>query len=134
MLNNLFSTSASTSSEESTLTMEGFQKMIDEFFPILLYGTAEFVKQGELYHCKETDLSPEYIVCHPSDLEQIKKLLPNRRLVHIKDEPQEKALERIKRLLTQRVPDLWDSAPLQSLSTPEANPPAEHLSTPPTSG
>lgn len=74
--------------------------MIDEFFPILLYGTAEFVKPGELYHCKETDLSPEYIVCHPSDLEQIKKLLSNRRLVHIKDEPQEKALERIKRLLT----------------------------------
>ena len=133
MLNNIFSTNTSTSSE-STLTMEGFQKMIDEFFPILLYGTAEFVKHGELYHCKETDLSPEYIVCHPSDFEQIKKLLPNRRLVHIKDEPQEKALERIKRLLTKRVPDLLDSAPLQSLSTPEADTPAEHLSTPPTSG
>ena len=133
MLNNSLSTSASTSSE-STLTMESFQKMIDELFQILLYGTAEFVKPGELYHCKETDLSPEYIVCHPSDLEQIKKLLPNRRLVHIKDEPQEKALERIKRLLTKRVPDLLDSAPLQSLSTPEADTPAEHLSTPPTSG
>ena len=133
MLNNPFSTSTSTPSE-NTLTMESFQKMIDEFFPILLYGTAEFVKQGELYHCKETDLSPEYIVCHPSDLEQIKKLLPNRHLVHIKDEPKEKALERIKRLLTQRAPDLWDSAPLPSLSTPEADTPAGHLSTPPTSG
>ena len=105
MLNNPFSTSTSTPSE-NTLTMESFQKMIDEFFPILLYGTAEFVKPGELYHCKETDLSPEYIVCHPSDLEQIKKLLPNRRLVHIKDEPQEKVIERMKRLLTQRAPDL----------------------------
>lgn len=104
MLNNIFSTNTSTSSE-STLTIESFQKMIDELFQILLYGTAEFVKPGELYHCKETDLSPEYIVCHPSDLEQIKKLLPNRRLVHIKDEPQEKALERIKRLLTQRAAD-----------------------------
>ena len=133
MLNNSLSTSASTSSE-STLTMESFQKMIDEFFPILLYGTAEFVTPGELYHCKETDLSPEYIVCHPSDLEQIKKLLPNRRLVHIKDEPQEKVIERMKRLLTQRTPDLWDSAPLQSSSTPEADTPAGHLPTPPTSG
>jgi hypothetical protein len=36
----------------------------------------------------------------------LKKLLPNRRLVHIKDEPQEKVIERMKRLLTQRAPDL----------------------------
>jgi len=36
--------------------------------------------------------------------------------------------------LTKRAPDLWDSAPLQSLSTPEADTPAGHLSTPPTSG
>lgn len=35
---------------------------------------------------------------------------------------------------TQRAPDLWDSAPLESESTPEADTPAEHLSTPPTSG
>lgn len=104
MLNSLFSTSANASSE-STLTMEDFHKMLDKVFPILLYGTAEFVKPGELYHYKETDLSPEYIVCHPSDLEQIKKLLPNRRLVHIKDEPQEKVIERMKRLLTQHALD-----------------------------
>jgi hypothetical protein len=133
MLNNLFSTSASPSSQ-STLTMEDFQKMIDKVFPILLYGTAEFVTPGEFYHCKETDISPEYIVCHPDDLARIKELLPNRRLVHIKDEPQDMVLERIKRLLTKRAPDLWDSAPLQSLSTPEADTPAGHLSTPPTCG
>ena len=133
MLNNMFSISTSTSSE-STLTMESFQKIIDEFFPILLYGIAEFVKPGELYHCKETDLSPEYIICHPSDLKRIKELLPNRRLVHIKDESQDKKLERIKRLLTRRVPDLWDSAPLESESTLKADTPAKHLSTPPTSG
>lgn len=105
--------------------------MLDKVFPILLYGTAEFVNPGELYYCKETDLSPEYIVCHPSDLERIKEILPNRRLVHIKDEPQEKVIERIKRLLTKRAPDLWDSAPLESESTLEADTPAEHLSTPP---
>lgn len=35
---------------------------------------------------------------------------------------------------TKRAPDLWDSAPLQSLSTPEADTPAGNLSTPPTSG
>lgn len=133
MLNNLFSTSTGTSSE-TTLTMKDYQEMFDKVFPILLYGTAEFVKPGELYHCKETDLSPEYIVCHPSDLERIKELLPNRRLVHIKDEPQEKVIGRMKRLLTQRVPDLWDSAPLESESTLKADTPVEYLSTPPTSG
>ena len=36
--------------------------------------------------------------------------------------------------LTQRTPDLWDSAPSQALSTPEADTPAEVESTPPTSG
>ena len=35
---------------------------------------------------------------------------------------------------TKRAPDLWESAPLQALSTPEADTPAEVLSTPPTSG
>ncbi len=40
----------------------------------------------------------------------------------------------IRRGLTQRTPDLWDSAPSQALSTPEADTPAGHLSTPPTSG
>lgn len=99
MLNDGFSTSTSTSSE-STLTMESFQKMLDEFFPILLYGTAEYVKPGEIYYCEEADSLPEYIVCHPSDLEQIKKLLPNRRLVHIKDEPLNMVTERIKRNLS----------------------------------
>jgi len=43
-------------------------------------------------------------------------------------------LAQVERGLTQRAPDLWDSAPLQSLSTPEADTPAGHLSTPPTSG
>ena len=36
--------------------------------------------------------------------------------------------------LTKRAPDLWDSAPSQALSTPEADTIAGHLSTPPTSG
>jgi len=43
-------------------------------------------------------------------------------------------LAQLERGLTQRVPDLWDSAPSQALSTLKANPLAEHLSTPPTSG
>ena len=43
-------------------------------------------------------------------------------------------LVQLERGLTQRTPDLWDSAPLQKLSTLKANPLAEHLSTPPTSG
>ena len=39
-----------------------------------------------------------------------------------------------KRGLTKRAPDLWDSAPLQALPTPEADAIAGHLPTPPTSG
>jgi len=95
-MQNSFSTYANAT-EENTLTLDKLQKIIDEYFPILLYGTAVFVTPGEFYLCKETDLSPEYIVCHPGDLEQIKKLIPTRRLVHIKDEPQENIIERIKR-------------------------------------
>jgi len=44
------------------------------------------------------------------------------------------SIRRIERGLTKRTPDLWDSAPSQALSTLKANPLAEHLSTPPTSG
>lgn len=43
-------------------------------------------------------------------------------------------LAQLERGLTQRTPDLWDSAPLPTFSTLKANPLAEHLSTPPTSG
>ena len=43
-------------------------------------------------------------------------------------------LEMLEAHLTQRAPDLWDSAPLEEESTPEADTPAEVLSTPPTSG
>jgi len=47
--------------------------------------------------------------------------------------PQQMVFSKLPRL-TKRAPDLWDSAPLQALSTPEADTPAGHLSTPPTSG
>ena len=43
-------------------------------------------------------------------------------------------LAQVERGLTQRTPDLWESTPLPSFSTPEADTPAGHLSTPPTSG
>jgi len=43
-------------------------------------------------------------------------------------------LAQVERGLTQRTPDLWDSAPLQALSTLKADTLAGHLSTPPTSG
>ena len=39
---------------------------------------------------------------------------------------------RIMRHLTKRAPDLWESAPLPALSTPEADLPAKHCPRPPT--
>lgn len=112
------------------LTLEKLQEAIDLVYPPLYYGLDKHVERGVLYFCKETDFNPEYIVCHPEDFETVKSKITARRLVHIKDEPKEKVIERMLRHLTQRVPDAGDSAASQTLSpqsgesTPEVDPAA----------
>lgn len=91
------------------LTLEKLQEVIDLVYPPLYYGLDKHIERGVLYLCKETDFNPEYIVLHPDDFEAVKSKITARRLVHIKDEPKEKSLERMLRHLTPRVPDVWQS-------------------------
>jgi len=46
------------------------------------------------------DFIPEYIVCHPDDLEVLKEGITAGRLVPIEDEPPKMALKRMRRYLT----------------------------------
>ena len=113
-----------------TLTTADFEEILDKLFPVLYYATDSNLQHGNLYYCKEGDYHPEFIVCHPDDLETVRGMITARRLVHIKDEPKEKVIERMLRHLTQRVPDAGDSAASQALSpqsgesTPEVDPAA----------
>ena len=67
-------------------------------FPVLYYGTSDLLPRGQSYHCKETDYSPEFFICHPDDLDDFKKaLIGVRRLVHIKDESEADQLARIRK-------------------------------------
>jgi len=93
---------------ESSLTLEKFQEAIDLLFPILYYVTDKNMEPGFLYLCEETDLSPEFIVCHPDDFETIKSKITARRLVHIKDEPIEKSYERLLKRFKPVSPSYFD--------------------------
>lgn len=97
------STFSSAPSDDNTLTIEKYYEMLDRFFPILYYGTDEHIEEGIVYICYETDMNPEYIVFHPNDIEKIKNLTKVRRLVHLKNEPKEKQLERLKNHLNKRI-------------------------------
>ena len=69
--------------EGSTLTKEDFDKVIEFLCPKLYYCFSDFIKPGEIIHCKETDLSPEYIVMNQCDFEQVKKFtIKTRTLAH----------------------------------------------------
>lgn len=69
---------------KDTLTLADFEEMLDKLYPVLYYGTDTNIERGNLYYCKEGDYHPEFIVCHPDDLEVVKKTITTRRLVHIK--------------------------------------------------
>lgn len=101
-----FGLPTSASGKPTTLTEQDVQNIIDSMFPVLYYGTSKFVlPKGEVIICKETEFNPEYIVCHPDDLETLRERLKGiRRLVHIKDEPPEESLKRLKKHLEKQYP------------------------------
>lgn len=51
--------------------------------PKLYYATAAYCQRGEMYLCNETEYSPECIIFHPDDFEEIKKSTKGRTLVHL---------------------------------------------------
>lgn len=81
------------------LTIEKLQEAIDLVYPPLYYGLDKNCGRGEVYLCKETDFNPEYLICHPDDFAEVKQITTVRRLVHLKDEPKDKVMERILRTL-----------------------------------
>ena len=79
----------------SELTLEKLEEAFELVFPTLYYATDKNLEIGKLYWCKETDLNPEFIVCHPDDFETVKRFITLRKLMHIKDEPPNKAWSRL---------------------------------------
>lgn len=80
---------------KDTLTLADFEEMLDKLYPVLYYGTDTNIERGKMYYCKEGDYHAEFIVCHPDDLEAVRSTITARRLVHIKDEPPNKAWSRL---------------------------------------
>lgn len=91
---------------KDTLTYADFEEMLDALYPVLYYATDANLERGKLYYVKEGDLHPEFIVCHPEDFELVKVKLTARRLVHIKDEPPNKARSRLVATLRKKYPAL----------------------------
>lgn len=93
---------------DSILTFEKLQEAVDLVYPPLYYGTDKNIERGVVYLCKETDFNPEYLICHPDDFAEVKQITTSRRLVHLRDEPKDKAMERILRLIKQNAKRMND--------------------------
>lgn len=89
---------------KDTLTTADFEEMLEALYPVLYYATDGNLQRGNLYYCKEGDYHPEFIVCHPDDLETVRGMITARRLVHIKDEPPNKAWSRLVSTLRKKYP------------------------------
>ena len=89
----------------SSINLDMFLDAVDKALrPVLYYGTTEYVKRGELFLCAETETSPEFIVCHPDDLEELAtKLILTRRLVNIKDQPLPEYIARLQQIARKRL-------------------------------
>ena len=81
----------------TTLTYDNLKESIDKLRIPLYYGTSDVITRGDFYHCKETEITPEYIICHPDDLDTLRTAFPTRLLVHLSEEPPEYAMERLRR-------------------------------------
>lgn len=67
------------------LTLDALIAARDIVFPPLYYATSEEISRGLILLAKETNHSPEYIVFHPDNLEDIRKSITGRRLVHLRE-------------------------------------------------
>jgi hypothetical protein len=67
------------------LTFADLLKARDTVFPPLYYATSEEVERGKILLAAETEHSPEYIVFHPDNLEDVQRSITDRRLVHLRE-------------------------------------------------
>lgn len=72
---------------EDNLSVAEILKIQDYIFPPLYYATDENIEPDKLLFSKETKLTPEFVVFHPSRLDEMKANARsvNRRLVHIRE-------------------------------------------------
>lgn len=70
---------------EDGLTWQQLKDAWDKLCPPLYYATSEYLERGKLYRVPQTDNYPEYIACHPEDLETIKQRILGRRFIPLKD-------------------------------------------------
>lgn len=56
--------------------------------PPLYYATSDVVEHGQVMLCK----APKFIMCHPDDLSDLRRQIPHRRFVHLRDRPPDRDL------------------------------------------
>lgn len=71
----------------STLTLKDLKKILDANPPILYYVITPFVEQGNIYHIKETEFNPRFIVFHPNDMDYVHERVKGLCLTPLQDEP-----------------------------------------------
>lgn len=67
------------------LTMADLLRARDAVFQPLYYATSDVIERGQILIAEETAYSPEYIVFHPDNLEDVQRSITGRRLVHLRD-------------------------------------------------
>lgn len=76
-----------TASVDTTpsLTWEKLTETWNAICPPLYYATSTFIEREQAALIKK----PELLVCHPDDLDNLRKQITHRRLVHLRDRPPE---------------------------------------------
>lgn len=71
----------------ANLTIESLLAVVKQFREkfTIWYGTQEGLERGKFLHCKATDYTPEFIVCHPDDLETLKQATPGFTWRHLRE-------------------------------------------------
>jgi hypothetical protein len=79
------SDSANSDSANSSISLRDIEEMIEKLFPVLYYGTSVYCERGKFIHADAGKFHPEFVSCHPDDLEQLKLLFSSRTFKHIKE-------------------------------------------------
>jgi hypothetical protein len=66
---------------------------------VVYYGTSDTCPKGDYYLSLETRWSPPFVIVHPDDLDNLRKIVYPAKLVHLSQEP----LESIHNRLTQYI-------------------------------
>lgn len=68
----------------SGLSFFDIAKMFKALLPPLYYATDMNIERDKMYYTKETRFTPECVICHPDDLEEVRAVIC-RPLVHLRE-------------------------------------------------